>query len=134
MLEDSIKKEYQLEKLEDLEILQSLEDEKIVSLQEDIKEIEDLIAKREGLNKEIVRDIEKIKSEINSFIMQLGNETNLGEQLKLRQKQIDIDELKIKAKLEEWRDIAELKKELREHKRLFRERESRMKMLDKILS
>ncbi len=117
----------------ELDILEALESEKLESLRSIIQELEALLDTRIELNKEISRDIEKAKSEINSFIMQLGNETNLSEQLRFRQKQIELEELKIKSKLEEWRDIAELKKALREHKRVLREKESRMEMLGNIL-
>ena len=51
----------------------------------------------------------------------------------LRKKKVEISEMQINEKVSAWKDIALLRKELREKQRELDEREGRMKMLDKIL-
>ena len=114
-------------------MFKDIQGNKMVSIQEVIDDINDLIGKREMLNTEIFSDIEKIKMDINNFVLSLGDEMNKAEQLNMRQKQIEIDEVKINEKLNMWRDIALLKKELRERIRDIREQEGKASMLDSIL-
>ena len=54
-------------------IFKELQSEKIGSIKAVVEDIEDLIGKRETLNKEIFKDIEKIESGLNNFILQLGD-------------------------------------------------------------
>lgn len=114
-------------------LFKDIQGNKMISIQEVIDDINDLIEKREMLNTEIFTDIEKIKMDINNFVLSLGDEMNKAEQLNMRQKQIEIDEVKINEKLNMWRDIALLKKELRERIRDIREQEGKASMLDSIL-
>lgn len=114
-------------------LFKDIQGNKMISIQEVIDDINDLIEKREMLNTEIFSDIEKIKMDINNFVLSLGDEMNKAEQLKMRQKQIDIDEVKINEKLNMWRDIALLKRELRERIRDIREQEGKASMLDSLL-
>ena len=114
-------------------LFKDIQGNKLGSIQEVIDDINDLIQKREMLNGEIFTDIEKIKMDINNFVLSLGDEMNKAEQLNMRQKQIEIDEVKINEKLNMWRDIALLKKELRERIRDIREQEGKETMLDSIL-
>ena len=46
---------------------------------------------------------------------------------------IPLDELKVNEKQNYWRDVAALKKELREHMKEFRDMESKTSMLDSML-
>ena len=126
---DKSKVDYSTEKDD---ILKDLQSEKIVSLKEMIEDIQNLIVERENLHTEILEDAEKVKTSINNFISAAGN-TEIKEQLALRQKEVEIDEVKIQEKLDKWRDIAQLKKELRERVKEFQEIESRADMLDHIL-
>jgi len=51
----------------------------------------------------------------------------------LRYKKIEVAELQINEKVSSWKDIALLKRELREYQRQLSEKESRMDMLKGIL-
>lgn len=113
-------------------IFRDLQGDKIGSLKDMIDDINELIELREQLNKDIFADIEGIKTNINNFITQLGDTTNLAEQLNMRQKQVEIDGLRLQEKVNCWRDIAQLKRELRERIKEYKERESRVSVLDKI--
>ena len=55
------------------------------------------------------------------------------ERSELRKKQIDISEIQLNEKVGCWRDIALLKKELREQERELNQKESRTEMLKEIL-
>ena len=123
------KVDYSVEKND---IFKDLQSEKIVSIKEMIEDIQNLIVERENLHTEILGDAEKVKTSINNFISAAGT-TEIKEQLVLRQKEVEIDEVKIQEKLNKWRDIALLKRELRERVKEFQERESRADMLDHIL-
>ena len=116
-------------------LLKEIQGSGIDSLKEVINDINILIETRKMLNLELFRDLDVIKMEINNYILQLGTDTdvNKAEQLKLRQKQVDIEEIKIQEKLNCWRDIASLKEELRERIKEFREKESSLATIGKIL-
>lgn len=114
-------------------ILSELKGEKIGSLKEAIDDINDLIQKREALTKEIFKDIDKINMGINNFLMSLPTDQNIAERINLKQKQIEIEELKINEKVNSWRDVAALKKELRERVQEFKEKEASGDMIDKLL-
>jgi RNA processing factor Prp31 len=114
------------------DIFRDLQGDKMGSLKEIIDDILELISLREQLNKDIFEEIDKIRILINNFISELSDPNNRAEQLRMRQKQIDIEELRVQEKLNCWRDIAELKRELRERIKEFKERETRASALDRI--
>jgi len=114
-------------------LFKALQDDKILSIKELIEDIQSLMVQREALHKEILRDVDQVKMDINNFISALADSTNTREQLLMRQKQVEIDEVKIQEKVNNWRDIAELKRELRERVREFREKESRAAVFDDII-
>lgn len=116
------------------DIFQRLGEDKQDSLKDSVEDINKLISERENLTKDIFKDIDKIKTDINNFILQLGDPSNKEEQLKLRQKQVEIELLKIQEKVNSFRDIATLKKELRERNMEITEKETRSDILDQILS
>lgn len=131
-------KEVPAQKLKDFNdqkdaLFKALQDEKIVSIKELIEDIQALMVQREVLHKEILRDVDQVKMDINNFINSLADSTNTREQLLMRQKQVEIDEVKIQEKVNKWRDIADLKKELRERVREFRDKENRASIFDDIL-
>ena len=116
------------------DIFQRLGEDKQDSLRDSVEDINKLISERENLTKDIFKDIDKIKTDINNFILQLGDLSNKEDQLKLRQKQVEVELLKIQEKVNSFRDIAALKKELRERNMEITEKESRSDILDQILS
>ena len=73
----------------------------------------------------------KMQMSISNLLNQA--DISADEKVKLKTKQIELDEKKIQEKLNCWKDIAALKQELREHLREFKEKESRMEMLDELM-
>jgi len=124
------------EKKEDL--LKKIQKEKLESLKEVIQDINLMIEKRKLLNKELFQDLDKIKTEIRNIIINLDTkEFETSERLKtiseLRKKIIEIEELKVNEKLNLWRDISNLKKELRTFIKELREKESKQEILDELI-
>lgn len=131
----------------DNDVFRQLQGDEIKSLKDEIKEIEQQIDERQTLSNEIRKNCETIKTNIENVINEMraiipmsqstglssGDTSALGALIRLRQEQATIDQFSVKEKMDAWKDIAELKKELRECVREFRERESRVDMLDKIL-
>ncbi len=111
-------------------LIKGLKQNKIDSMLETIDEIKELIDERKQLSREIINEIESINSKIESALIQLSSSDNSSEQLKLREKQIEIEQLKLKEKLDCWRDIALLKKELRERMAEEREAETKINIFD----
>jgi RNA processing factor Prp31 len=119
------------------EIFRDLQGDKIGSLKKAIEDLQELIKLRERLNKEIFDDITQMKLDVTNFLNSVPsggtfNPAIVSEQLKLWQKQVEIDQIRVREKLDCWRDIAELRKELRERIQEYNERESRVSVLDKI--
>ena len=117
------------------ESFQNVGKEQVDSLRKLIKEVNEQIQHREFLSKNIFQECEKLKTEINNFIAESKavDPTDSKERTALRQKQVDLAELQINEKISCWKDIALLKKELREYQKELEDREERMSMLDKIL-
>ena len=110
----------------------------IDSLKELVEEIETLMEEREELSESFIKEAEKMKTNINNFLTEnapKGEDDSefARERSELRKKQIDISELQLNEKVGCWRDIALLKKELRENEKELNEKESRAQMLGKIL-
>lgn len=115
--------------------------ERIDSLKKAIHEIKQLIEERKKLSLDFIKEGEEIKSEINNLI--LGNESTLRalgqnealiEKNALRNKKVEISELQLNEKINCWKDIALLKKELRIYEKELSEKESRINELNEILN
>ena len=119
------------------EIFEKMQQEKTTSLKESIDGIEKLITQRAKLSKELLADMDKIKFEVGNIITrvatELGGVESKKEQIMLKQKQVEIEEVKVQEKLNCWRDIADLKKELREREQELKEKESRVEMIDGLM-
>lgn len=109
--------------------------EKINSLKSSISEIEFLIEQREALSKIFSEEIEKIKTNIENFLLKnvAVDSEDFKERSGLRQKQIEVSELELNERVNCWRDVALLKKELREFKKELIEKEERLNMFEEIL-
>jgi hypothetical protein len=113
--------------------------EKVETIKESISEIESLIEGRENLSKEIFGEGEKLKTEINNTLMEkkINEDPNeiLGakEKTELKKKKIEISELQLNEKVSCWKDVALLKKELRERQRELSDKLGRLEAIDKIL-
>jgi hypothetical protein len=110
---------------------------KVESLQKSIYEINELIEQREELSEEIFEDGEKTKIDINNFILANEKADNSLEKedalIGLRQKKVDITELQLNEKVTCWKDVAMLKKELREKEEEFTERVDRLNTINDLL-
>ena len=122
------------------ELFKNLSEDKLSSVKELITDIELMIAGRQELNKEILNHLEKVNLELDNTITQFQNAAsaaNSGELVKvlgeLRKKKIELEEIKLQEKLNFWRDVATLKKEMREHVKELREKESKSSLIDTLL-
>jgi nitrate/TMAO reductase-like tetraheme cytochrome c subunit len=121
------------------QILESIGKEKLQSLDKSIKDIKTLISERETLSKKFIQEGEEVKTEMNNFLLENENvkgmeKTDLiKEKNSIRNKKIEISELQLKEKIDCWKDVALLKKELRENEKQFSEKQSRMDELNKLL-
>jgi hypothetical protein len=112
---------------------------KLESLKDLVEEINELIAERKMLSDKFVREGEKMKREINNFLLESSPKNNQDmsefarERAELRKKQIEISEIQLNEQVGCWRDIALLKAELRERAKELTEKESRAEEIRKIL-
>jgi len=110
---------------------------KLEALETSINEIKELIEEREELSGEVFSDGEKTKREITNFILANEKADNSLEKqdalIGLRQKQVDVTELQLNERVACWKDVAVLKKELRDKEQEFTERSERMKALSNML-
>jgi len=117
-------------------LLDSISETKMASLREAVDEISEQIKVREKLHSEMLSDIEKMKNAISNM-MPPDNYASAELQraiVEFRKKLIDAEEIKVQEKLNCFRDIALLKKEMREIIQEMREKESRASLLGDILS
>ncbi len=115
--------------------------EKLASLKQAVAEIHESIQEREDLSKKNFQEGEKIKTEINNFLIE--NETLgvgdidprelLKEKNELRKKKMDISEMQLNEKVGCWRDIAQLKKEMREYERELNDKQERATFLNSLM-
>jgi len=137
--ENGIPKEYQSENTWNTsEKIGSVGKAKVDSLKDLVIEINEMMKQREILSKRFIKEGENMKANIHNFLLEnspKGEDDSefTRERAELRKKQIDISELQLNEKVNCWRDIALLKKELREDTKELSEKESRAEMLGKIL-
>ena len=130
--------DYQVNKLEDDRVFETLQSEKVDSIKDSIADIQDGIRLRKQLSEEVIGKFDKIVVDTENFIIKLHevdrhSELIRGEQMRLKQKVLDVESRKIEEQVNCWRDVAQLKKELRQHLAECREREGRSAMLDSLL-
>ncbi|MFP4112616.1 MAG: hypothetical protein ACLFPQ_05840 [Candidatus Woesearchaeota archaeon] len=106
------------------EFIDSLNTDKIENIKQVITEINELIDERKELSLSLINTYEHILIK-NSDMMNRISPEFVKELISLHQETIRIEEAKVKEKLECWRDIALLKRELRERLRDFREQEKK---------
>jgi hypothetical protein len=130
-------------KKEDLDMdsmLKSLQESKINAIHGMLDDINNQIRNRTILDKEILTDIERLKTQMNNAIMEISS--SFGGQSNpeaaraiadLRKKSIEIAELSMTEKLNFWRDTAALQKELRDHNKELIDIESKENILDNLI-
>jgi hypothetical protein len=111
---------------------------KIEALEKSVEEINLMVEEREKLSAEIFEEGEKLKSEINGFLSEneknvLGGSDAAKEKNELRKKKIEVAELQVNEKVACWKDIALLKKELRETERQLSEKQERISSLNELM-
>ncbi|MEA3378250.1 MAG: hypothetical protein U9Q69_01285 [Nanoarchaeota archaeon] len=115
------------------DILKTMQNDQLSSLRNAIDDLKFLVNERQALNEQMFSDIDKIRMDINNFILESGNDVTAKDKLELRKKLIEIEEIKLQEKLNSWRDVAQLKKELRERIKEHEEKSNRLKVLDQIM-
>ncbi len=114
-------------------VFKNLHDKKLGSIREVIQDIEKLIQEREALRDEIFHDFDKLGLKINNFLTEKEDDLQAEEIIELKRKIVDIEEAKSQEKLNAWRDISALKKELREQLREFREKRDGFNALENMI-
>ncbi len=112
--------------------------ERVEALIKSIDEIKELIDGREKLSKRIFSEGEKMKMEITNFLNEnrvrdVNDPIETQERSALRQKKIDIAQMQLNEKVACWKDVALLKKELRDKEQDLSEKLARMNILEGIL-
>lgn len=117
------------------DVLDNLSESRLTSLKETIEEILEQIKFRESLHTEMLKDLETLKSNINNMMSQTPTSLEGQKAMVEFQKQIvEADQMKVTEKLNNFRDVAQLRKELREIIREFRDKETRANMLGDLLA
>ena len=115
---------------------------KVESLKEAVLDIKKLIVGRRNLSKEIFSSAEKLKTEINNFLIEnaslrtddpMEGRDVAKQKSDLRYKKIEVSELQMNEKVSCWKDVSLLKRELREYQMQLSEKENRMDMIKGIL-
>jgi seryl-tRNA synthetase len=111
---------------------------KVDSLKELVSEINTLIKEREKLSQDFIKEGDKMKRDLNNFLLEnapKGEDDSefARERAELRKKQVDLSEIQLNERIGCWRDVALLKKELRDKEQELTEKEGRAQMLGRIL-
>ncbi len=115
------------------------QDERVGLIKESILDIQNMITERGKLHSQLLDSLANIELFVDNKMPKIESiSTNTLPQKsdiikELLKKKIDLQELKIEENLNVWRDIAMLKRELREHMKEFRDMQSKTSMLDNIL-
>ena len=115
-------------------VLQDIQGAKIMNTKEVIDDIENLISERRDLQKDVFKDVDQIMLNMNNFLAAAGDKIDEVKQAELKEKLLDIESFKLNEKVNAFRDIAALKKELRERTHEFREQENNASMIDNLLN
>ena len=114
------------------QLLNDLQQNKVSLTKESVSDIQEQIILREELHGQILQEMDKIKLQLSNILLS-SSDIEEQEKARIRQKQVELEQFKVREKLDKWKDIALLKKELRERIQEFKEKESRTIMLSKLL-
>lgn len=112
---------------------------KLNALKNSIHDIRKLIKEREQLSENFIQEGEDVKTEINNFLLENENTTEfekadlMKEKNQLRSKKIELSEIQMKERVDCWKDIALLKKELRAQEQELSEKQERINSITKLL-
>ena len=118
--------------------LENFGNSRVEALRKSVHEIQEMVSQRKSLSEKIYDEIESLKSEIKTYLaenekVQISSSDPTKEKTDLRHKKIELSEMQLKEKVDCWKDIAILKKDLRELEREIVEKEERTRELNKIL-
>lgn len=128
-----MKKKQEDSRLEVEYIFKDIQDKKLGSIKEVIEDIESLIQERKNLKQEIFQDLEQLGLKINNFLAEKQDDLKPEEIVELKRKVMEVEEAKAHEKLNAWRDVSALKKELREHIRELKERRDGFNALESMV-
>ncbi|HJX05326.1 MAG TPA: hypothetical protein VJ461_01305 [Candidatus Nanoarchaeia archaeon] len=111
-------------------IFKDLQNKKLDSIKEVIEDIQSLIEERKKLRDEIFVDIDKMILNINNFLTEKKEDLKPEEIVEIKRKVTELEQAKTQEKLNAWRDISALKKELRDHLRELKEKKDGYKALE----
>lgn len=114
------------------ELLNDLQQNKVSLTKESVSDIQEQILLREQLHLQILDEMDKIKLQLSNILLS-NSEIEEQEKARIRQKQVDLDQFKIREKIDKWKDIAILKKELRDRLKEFKETESKTQLMTELL-
>lgn len=114
-------------------VLSGMRSRQVDSLASAISDLDLLISERKALSLELLKDIDKLRIDFGNFMLEAGNSILLPEKLELRKKLLEIEEIRLKEKLDSWRDISALKKELRERQKELSEKEANISAIERIM-
>ena len=114
------------------ELLNAVQQNKVSLTREAVSDIQAQIQLREQLHLQILDELDSVKTQLSNMILSTSNMEE-QEKSRLRQKQIELEQFKVKEKIDKWKDIAILKRELRDRLKEFKETESKTEMMSKLL-
>ncbi len=114
-------------------LFKDLQGAKLMTMHELIEDIEEQIEERKRLQKEVFRDADKTLMDLNNFLKVAGDKIDVIEELRLREKLTAIQEFKMQEKINVFRDVALLKKEMRDRIQHLKEKENNVSMIDQII-
>lgn len=115
-------------------LLKDLSGAKIMNTKEVINDIETLINQRQELQAEVFKDAEKILMNMNNFLSSAQDKISEAELVTIREKLLDVETFKMQEKINAFRDIATLKKELRDRMHEYREQEHNANVFEELLN
>lgn len=114
------------------ELLNDLQQNKVSLTKESVSDIQEQILLREQLHLQILDEMDKIKLQLSNILLS-NSEIEEQEKARIRQKQVDLEQFKVREKIDKWKDIAILKKELRDRLKEFKETESKTQLMTELL-
>ncbi|MBN2458730.1 hypothetical protein JXB28_00440 [Candidatus Woesearchaeota archaeon] len=128
-----MKKKREDNKLEVEYIFKDMENKKLDSIKEVINDIQVLIDERQKLRDEIFVDMDKMILSITNFLNEKKEEMKPEEVVELKRKVTELEQAKTQEKLNAWRDVSNLKKELRDHLREFKDKKDNFNVLESMV-
>jgi len=114
------------------QLLNDLQQNKVSLTKESVSDIQEQIILREELHGQILQEMDKIKLQLSNILLS-SSDIEEQEKARIRQKQVELEQFKVREKLDKWKDIAILKKELRDRLKEFKETESKTELLSELL-